>query len=529
MPLEISFHGAAGAVTGSCMELRSEQHRVLIDCGLFQGSRALEALNFEPLPFDPREIDLVILTHAHLDHSGRLPLLVREGCRAEIWCTPPSRQLLRPLLTDAAKLQAADADRRNERPDRAGLPAFEPLYDFDDVERLVEQLHSLDYGKMVEPIPGLSIRFWDAHHILGAASVELHVDGQALLFSSDIGTGATLLAEPLVPAGGWDHVICEATYGDRDRTNPTTEERREQLAVAVETALAHGGNLIIPAFALGRTQAIVEDLVASFVSGRLAAVPVFVDAPLADKITQAYRRFTPPPHGGPSPFDHPKVRFTRSVEESRALNRISGAVILAGSGMCSGGRIRYHLQRNLPRGDSTILFVGYQARGTLGAVLRDGAQAVRISGTDVPVRARIETLDAYSAHADRAGLLRWLAGRAPINGGLFLDHGEAPALAALARDAAAISGLPRAVVPALGERFTLAPRAEAARSAPPRPDAAQLVSGHDWQGRLAALRASLEPRLREMPSDATREEALAALEQALEVAPDPAPAMRVAA
>ncbi|UIJ46335.1 MBL fold metallo-hydrolase [Sphingomonas cannabina] len=519
MPLELIFHGAAGAVTGSCMELRGTRHRVLVDCGLFQGSRTLETLNYELLPFDPRDLDLVVLTHAHLDHAGRLPLLVREGLRAPVLCLPPNRQLLGPLLMDAAKLQASDAERRNERPDRSGLPPFEPLYDFEDVTELVAQVETLRAGKWHEPLPGLELRFWDAHHILGAASVELRLDGQALLFSGDIGDGATKLADPPAPEGGWDHVVCEATYGDRDRVVPTEEARRERLAKSAEAALARGGNLVIPAFALQRTQLLIEDFVTLFDSGRLTPVPVFIDAPLADKVTRAYRRYDTPPRRGPSPFDHPKIRFTRSVDESKMLNRISGAVIIAGSGMCTGGRVRYHLLRNLPRADSTVLFVGYQARGTLGAVLESGARLVRISGADVRVRAHIESLDAYSAHADRAGLLRWIAARAPIRGNLFLDHGETPALDRLAADAAQLPGIPAPIVPVLGESFRLAPQARAIRSAAPRADAPALVAGEDLSSRQAALRELLDSRLAALPTDAARRAALDTVQHAVEALP----------
>ena len=498
------------------MELRGARHRLLIDCGLFQGSRALEALNYEPLPFDPRDLDLVVLTHAHLDHAGRLPLLVREGLRAPVLCLPPNRQLLGPVLTDAARLQAADAERRNDRPDRVGLPPFEPLYDFDDVERLIALIETIGEGKLAEPLPGLGIRFRDAHHILGAASVELYLDGQALLFSGDIGDGATHGEGPTAPGEGWDHVVCESTYGDRDRQTPSTEERRAELAAAVDTALGRGGNLIIPAFALERTQLLLEDLVALFDSGGLRPVSVFVDAPLADKVTRAYRRFDNPARKGPSPFDHPKIRFTRSVDESKSLNRISGAVIVAGSGMCTGGRVRHHLLRNLPRGDSTVLFVGYQARGTLGAVLEGGAQEVRISGSDVPVRARIEKLEGYSAHADHAGLLRWIAAQGPIAGNLFLDHGEPAALAMLARDAGELDGIPKPCVPALGQYYVLEARRPAKLVHPARGDAEKLVGGSDWRSRQAAVRAALDARLASLPTDTARETALASIERALE-------------
>ncbi|WP_197021250.1 MBL fold metallo-hydrolase [Sphingomonas sp. UNC305MFCol5.2] len=414
VPLDLIFHGAAGTVTGSCMELRTSGRRLLIDCGLFQGSRSLEALNHEELPFDAGALDAVILIHTHLDHSGRLPLLTREGYAGPIWCTPPTRQLLKPLLDDAAQIQAQDAARRNDRPDRAGFPRFEPLYDREDVRHVVERTRGLGYRKWAEIVPGVEIRFHDPRHILGSASLELCAEGKRLFFSGDIGQAAGdpgMLADA---AGPFDHIVCEATYGDRDRVVPTPEARREELAGIVERALRRGGNLLIPAFALERTQILLEDLVALFNTGRLEPVPVVIDSPLADRITRAYRRCASP--GAPRLFDHPNVRFTTGMAQSQALYRIPGAVILAGSGMCTGGRIRHHLVRNLPRAESTVLFVGYQARGTLGTVLKSGAQTVRISGSDIRVCAEIATIDAYSAHADHAALLRFLGARGAVRG-----------------------------------------------------------------------------------------------------------------
>lgn len=513
MPLDLIFHGAAGTVTGSCIELRTSDHRLLIDCGLFQGSRSLEALNHEGLPFDARAIDAVLLTHAHLDHSGRLPLLAREGFEGAIWCTPPTRQLLEPLLEDAAQLQSADVERRNARPDRAGLPHFEPLYDREDVRRTVEQAQGLAYGRWAEPVPGVSIRFHDARHILGSACIEVRAEGQRLLFSGDIGSaagGTDALADAVDP---FDHIVCESTYGDRDRIVPTPEQRREQLAVIVEEALRRGGNLLIPAFALERTQVLLDDLIVLFDTGRVRSASVFVDSPLADRVTRAYRRYAN--HGQPRRLDHPDVRFTTGVAQSKALNRISGAIILAGSGMCTGGRIRHHLVRNLPRVESTVLFVGYQARGTLGAVLQSGARAVRISGNDIRVRAHIATIDAYSAHADHGALLGFLGARAPVRGSVFLDHGEQPALDRLAADAAALPGLPQPIVPLLGEQFRLEPGKPAHRIGKPRAHAGELVAAEDWRSRYAAFAASLEERLRALPSDEARRRAIAAAERAV--------------
>lgn len=508
--MTIAFHGAAGTVTGSCVELRVEDRSLLIDCGLFQGSRALEHLNHQPLPFDPARIDAVLLTHAHLDHSGRLPLLTRLGCSAPILCTAPTAQILSPLLLDAAKLQAADARRRNQRPDRAGLPPFQPLYDARDVQRTMQRVSKLRLGEEAEPLPGVTIRMIDAHHILGAASIEVRAVGQRLLFSGDIGPHAA--DEPLL-RGGFDHLVCEATYGDRDRVIPTLAERREQLAVFVEQAMVRGGNLLIPAFALERAQALVGDLVALFDAGRLAPAPVFVDSPLAERVTRAYRRYA----SGPDQFDldHPQVRFTSTEAQSRALDRLSGAIIIAGSGMCTGGRIRHHLIRNLPRDDSTVLIVGYQAHGTLGSVLQSGAHRVRISGNEVRVRATIETTDIYSGHADRGGLLRWLERCAPVRGSLFLNHGEETALATLSRDAEKIAGLATPIVPKRGESFALEAGTAAVERQGPRIDAEELVSATAWRSRRTAFSQRLEEALESLPSDSERVRLLDRAEAAL--------------
>lgn len=513
MTVEITFHGAAGVVTGSCIEVFAAGRRLLIDCGLFQGPRTLENLNFEPLPFDPTTIDAVLLTHAHLDHAGRLPLLAREGCGATIWCTPPTRQLLEPLLMDAARIQAADVERRNERADRAGLTPFEPLYSFEDVVAVSAQAKSLTYGRWAEILPGVAMRYHDARHILGSASIELDVEGQSLLFSGDIGQNAANHAPPLPPRGGWDHVICEATYGNRDRIRPPLEARRELLASEVEQALARGGNLVIPAFALERTQIILEDLVSLFDAGRLGSAVVYVDSPLADRVTRVYRKFQRPARG-PSPFDHPRVRFTASVEQSKALNRVSGAIIMAGSGMCNGGRVRHHLLRNLPRADSTLLLAGYQAQGTLGAVLRDGTESVRISGVNVRVRAAVRTLDCYSAHADRGALLAWIARLGAITGGIFLDHGEQGALAGLAAAVSEQQGR-SPIVPKLGDRYALESGRAPVQIGNARPDSARCAAGEDWRNRYAAFRASLDARLDALADDDVRLAALAAAEQAL--------------
>lgn len=511
-PVEIHFHGAAGTVTGSCFEIRANGQSILVDCGMFQGTRTLEALNHEPLPFDPAAIGAVILTHAHLDHSGRLPYLVKSGCKAPIWATAPTADIIEPLLLDAAKLQAADAERRNRRPDRAALAPFVPLYSADDVADCMGQVRETSYCAWNDLGDGNGFRLWDARHIVGSASVELNVSGQRLLISGDVGGGSAIHCAD-AELGGYDHVVCEATYGDRERPPVLISERRELLACHVEEVLKRGGNLLIPAFAVERTQVVLEDLIALIEAKRLGNINVFVDSPLAERVTRATMRHR---HSGYDLFGHPEIRFTSDVAQSKMLNNVSGAVIIAGSGMCQGGRIRHHLLHNLPNRQARVLLVGYQVRGTLGAVLRDGARHVRISGNDVPVRADVRVFDAYSTHADRTGLHDWLQTRAAISGTLFVVHGEGDALSALAEHAAATQNLGSAVVPELGSGWELKPGQPAHRIVPPRSDAKARIAPQDWIAGLADLESGLGDRLRALPSDAARERAVATLERALE-------------
>ena len=511
-PVEVYFHGAAGTVTGSCFEFRTRDTKVLIDCGMFQGTRSLEALNHEPLPFDASGIDAVILTHAHLDHSGRLPYLVASGCTSPIWATEPTADIIEPLLLDAAKLMAADSEHRNRRPDRAGMTAFEPLYSADDVAACLGFVRETRYCDWNDLGNGNGFRFWDARHIVGSASVELLLAGQRILVSGDIGNGSAIHCAD-AELGGYDHILCESTYGNRDREPVLISDRREELATNVEAVLGRGGNLLIPAFAVERTQEVLEDFVALFESKRLGPVNVFVDSPLAEKVTHATMRHR---HSGYDLFAHPNIRFTHEVAESKKLNDMTGAVIMAGSGMCQGGRIRHHLLRNLPFRQSRVLLVGYQVKGTLGSVLRDGAHHVRISGNDVAVRAEIRSLDSYSTHADRTGLLDWLKARAPCKGSIFLVHGEAESLTALSQDIGRMAGLAPVIVPELGSDWELKAGEQARQVGGPRADARTRIAPQDWISGLADLESGLADRLRALPSDAARERAVASLKRALE-------------
>jgi metallo-beta-lactamase family protein len=511
-PLVMKCHGAAGTVTGSCIEICANGTSILVDCGMFQGTRTLEALNHERLPFDPARVSAVILTHAHLDHSGRLPYLVASGCNAPIWMTPPTADVIEPLLLDAAKLQAADAERRNRRPDRVGLAPFEPLYSADDVTTCMGQVRETGYCSWNDLGNGDGFRLWDARHIVGSASVELRINGQRLLISGDIGGGSAIHCTA-AELGGYDHIICESTYGDRERPPVLITERREQLAVHVEETLKRGGNLLIPAFAVERTQVVLEDLVALFESKRLHHVNVFVDSPLAERVTRATLRHR---HGGYDLLTYPNIRFVHDVAESKKLNSVTGAVIIAGSGMCQGGRIRHHLLHNLPHPQARVLLVGYQVAGTLGAVLRDGAHHVRISGHDVLVRADVAMIDSYSTHADRPGLLDWLKARAPVSGSIFLVHGEDEALSTFSEDIRATPDLARALIPALGSAWALKAGQSARRIGRPRADARMRIAPQDWISGLADLESGLGDRLRALPSDAARERVVASLKRVLE-------------
>jgi len=514
--LSLAFHGAARTVTGSCMEFTHGGSTILVDCGMFQGSRTLERLNFAEFAFDPRKIDAVVLTHAHIDHSGLLPKLVKQGFKGAIWCTQPTADLLEYMLADSGRIQENEAERRNRRRDRAGDEPFEPVYNSEDAMAAWRKCRPVELEHYFEPAPGFGARLWNAGHILGSASVELHAGGVHVMCSGDVGPENK--AFQLDPAGpsGFDHVICESTYGDRAREPVTIEQRRKLLQAEVEAALVRGGNLVIPAFALERTQELLLDLHALLQSGAIPNVHVFVDSPLANRVTEVFTRYTSELEdtGQRNIFNDPSFHFVTDVAESIKLNSTSGAIIMAASGMCEGGRIRHHLAHNLHRRDSTILFVGYQAEGTLGRVILEGAQAVRISGTDVRVRAQIRRIDSYSAHADQHELLEWIEQRSPIAGTLFLDHGEASSMEGMRRELQRRSPGLNVRLPQIGERYELAAGRDARRTETGRADLEQAV-GRDWQNAYADFATSLKRQLGELRSDRDRREAIAQMKEVL--------------
>jgi len=516
----VRFHGAAGTVTGSCYEVEHAHGRFLVDCGLFQGSKTLRELNYMPFNFDPHGIDFLLVTHAHIDHSGLVPKLCKGGFDGPIHATEATRDLLAFMLPDSGFIQEQDVRRLNQRNRRRGRPTVTPIYTRDDAEACIAQIVPQPLGRWIDLGGGTRARFWNAGHILGSTSIELEIgDGAAplrLLFSGDLGpVEKEFHAEPDGPSDV-DYAFLEGTYGDRERPEVTLAERREELRREIADALAAGGNLLIPAFAVERTQELLYDIGLLMAEGRLPPVPVFLDSPLAIRATEAFEKHADALHDierRHGLFRQPNIRFLEEARESQSLDQLTGgAIIIAASGMCDAGRIRHHLRNNLWRREATVLFVGYQAPGTLGSLILDGATAVRIHGEEIKVAARIRRIENYSAHADRQELVAWAKARTPIRHGLFLTHGEPAALAGL-RESLAEAGLSRRriFVPRIDETFELvttglpAHRREAPRLA------AAAVAPRDWHNSYAALLLDIDHTLQRLPDDAARERLLARL------------------
>lgn len=442
--MRLTFYGAAETVTGSCALFSTDEGaRLLIDCGMFQGSAALRDRNDDPFPFDPGSIDGLILTHAHIDHSGLLPRLVREGFKGRIYATRATSDLCRILLMDTAHLQAADAKWQNRRRRRAGRPPVRPLYTPEDVEQCFRFFDGVDYGERVEAGRGVDLTFRDAGHILGSSFVEVRAGSgkspRTVVFSGDLGMRNRPLLNDPEPPGEADIVVIESTYGDRRHKD--RDASLNELAAVVRDTVGRGGNVLIPAFAVGRTQEILFEIQRLTREGRIPRLHLYVDSPLAISATEIYLRHRESldeetralleRRDAPGPC--PTLHLVESVEESRALNRIeSGAIIVAASGMCEGGRIVHHLKHNLWRPESSIVFVGFQSRGTLGREIVDGAETVSVLGEEIAVRARVHTIGSFSAHADQAELLWWIGHFTNSALRVLVNHGEPDAASALA-------------------------------------------------------------------------------------------------
>jgi metallo-beta-lactamase family protein len=451
--MKVGFYGAAGTVTGSKFLIETDGARLLVDCGLFQGLKELRLLNWEPTPFDPRSVDAVVLTHAHIDHSGYLPRLVKAGFNGPIYCTEPTADLIEILLFDSAKLQEEDAEYANRKGYSKHHPAL-PLYDSDDVQRTLRHLKTVASRGQAD-VAGFAVRFHEAGHILGSSflGIDEPQTGHRFVFSGDLGRyDAPMHADP-EPLPDCDTLVLESTYGDRSHPD---EPMEDQVARAIRPTLARQGIVLIPAFAVARAQLLLLLLRRLMDAGRLPHVPVHLDSPMATDVTQLYRRYAEPEGLEMERHDLYGKWLTlhRSVDESKRLNHLKGPrIIIASSGMMTGGRVLHHLQRLLPDRKNLVVLAGYQAAGTRGRKLAEGARFVRMYGGDVPVRAELARIEGLSAHADAGDLVRWVgtAGTPPRS--VFLVHGEPPATAALA-DRLGHTGL-HAILPELNQRYEL--------------------------------------------------------------------------
>ena len=531
MKTTIKFCGAAGMVTGSCYLIRHNGLVFLVDCGMFQGSKTLKELNYGEFPFDPQKIDFVLVTHAHIDHSGLIPKLIKKGFAGRVFATEGTRDLLSFMLPDSGYIQETEVAHLNRRNEQRGKAPVTPIYTQEDAEKAIEHFDPVDYRAWRDLGSGVRIRFWNAGHILGAASIEIELaqeesegENVRLLFSGDIGPEYKLFHPDPDGPSDIDYVICEATYGDRERKTVTPAERRKKLARVISKAFSNNGTLVIPAFSVERTQELLADISLLMGAGEIEEHIVFLDSPMAIRATQTFSR-----HAGNledvAPdgdlFQNENFVFTRTVDESKKINQYkSGAIIIAASGMCEAGRIRHHLKRRLWDKHATILMVGYQAPGTLGSLLLAGKKAVRIQGEDIKVRARIAAFDVYSGHADATELQEWILERMPIRRGVFLAHGEQDAREALSAGLAH-SGLSedRIFLPELDDEFelTTVPKKSKLKTKP-RIDPT-IVARLDWHNDLAQLSLDIRDELDAAADERSRQKIIRRLRRALEGEP----------
>jgi metallo-beta-lactamase family protein len=435
MYAKLSFLGAAQNVTGSKFLLETDNKKILIDCGLYQ-ERKLKSRNWEPFPFDPASIDAMLLTHAHVDHSGLIPKLVKNGFKGPIYCTNATADIVKIILLDAAHLQEEDAafkKKRHEKEKRKGPYPEIPLYTTEDAEASFSYFTGVNYREAVNLGDGVSATFHDAGHVLGSSTIKVTVtrDGEtrSVLFSGDVGRDDKPILKDPYEYKEIDYAVVESTYGNRVHEEP--KDIGEKLAEIVNSTVKAGGNIIVPSFALQRAQEVLYYMNKLLLENKIPDIPVYLDSPMAIRITEVFKQYgelydkemTQMVSQDRSPFDFPGLIMVQTSEESKQLNYLTKpAMIIAGAGMCNGGRIKHHLVNNITRPESTILFVGYQAVGTLGRSIVDGIKKVRILGQRYPVRAGVTEITGFSAHADRNELLEWMSGINPRR--VFVVHGE---------------------------------------------------------------------------------------------------------
>jgi len=465
--MKLQFWGAAKTVTGSMHLVETNGHRILLDCGMFQGRRQEARERNEQLPFDATTIDAVVLSHAHIDHSGNLPTLVKNGFDRSIYSTSATRDLCSAMLRDSAYIQESDAEFVNKRNAEKGLPPVKPLYTLADATNALRLFQTVEYDRPAEILPGVCLTYRDAGHILGSASVALQVaengETKSLAFTGDVGRrGAAILCDPEVMDRA-DVLITESTYGNRH--HGPMDQTRQKLAQVVGETVGRGGMLIIPAFAVGRTQDIVYHLHELFEAKSIPAVPVYVDSPLATNVTEVFRLhpecYDEEMHQhilhdhDTDLFGFSRLTYVRDTEDSKKLNDLKEpAIIISASGMCEAGRVLHHLRHHIADPRTTVLFVGFQAENTLGRKLVDGEPRVRIFGEEFEVKARIEKIDGYSAHADEEELLAFIGAIPQRPRQVFVVHGESDAATTLA---AALRGLgiQNVTIPERGQTFEI--------------------------------------------------------------------------
>jgi metallo-beta-lactamase family protein len=470
--MKITFLGAAKTVTGSCFFIETNSTKFLVDCGMFQGNSKENLINEEEFPFNPSELHYVFLTHAHIDHSGRIPRLYVMGFRGEVITTKATTELCALMLPDSGHIQEFENEWINRKRERAGKPPVQPLYTCQDAVDSISLFRSLTYGEVLKVNDEIKVRYNDAGHMLGSAIIEIWItengEETKIVFTGDLGNkDMPILRDPSLIESA-DYLIIESTYGNR--LHMGNKDKAESFIDTMNETIRNGGNVIIPSFAVGRTQEIIYELnkkreVYDEKIKELFRTPVFVDSPLAISATEVFRRnldcydeeAREYIENGDNPLDFPGLQFTRTADESKALNqRKHSVIIISASGMCEAGRIKHHLKHNLWRKDSTIMFVGYQAMGTLGRRLLDGAKKVRIFGEEISVNAKIEIIDGFSGHADKAGLLDWIGkiNRKPKK--IFIVHGEEPSMNEFSSEINKRLNI-ETIIPEKGDSFILNP------------------------------------------------------------------------
>ncbi|NLK43572.1 MAG: MBL fold metallo-hydrolase [Tissierellia bacterium] len=467
--MDIKFFGAAKLVTGSNYLLKTDKYNILIDCGMFQGNKKIERLNYEDFYYDPKEIDFLFLTHAHIDHSGRIPKLVKEGFKGRIITTNPTYDLCKIMLIDSAKIQESDVEWENRKRQRAGKDPIEPLYTMEDAENSLKYFEPYFYGQRIKINDSIQIRFRDAGHILGSSILELWVkeDNEEIkiVFSGDLG----MPNRPIIRNPDYideaDYLIIESTYGDT--THESYEESTEKLIDIINKTVLRGGTVMIPSFAVGRTQELIYQLNKYYeYNPRIEEhmkVPVYVDSPMAVDATEAFKRNSSSFDDearelvlrGDNPFEFENLRYVKSQEESMALNKYKfPKVVISSSGMATAGRIRHHLKHNLWDEKNSLVFVGYQAEGTLGRILLDGKKQVKILGEEINVKAEIYDLEGFSGHADQPTLLNWIGRFRKKPKKIFIVHGEEEPATVLSEEINRLYGI-ETIIPNLGDSFNI--------------------------------------------------------------------------